>query len=136
MSIDAAWKCLSVEDFISKCNWENLVSQLPNNSTAVKPQNLLLSWQCLTSQDFFSLNNWSGQVIYSDNLQQADFVEQAVVFDLTFNVEQFWQCFNWSGEFNLTEKIDPVDPDKIIEDTEEIIAVAEEFTLNDLSQLF
>lgn len=133
MSIDAAWKCLSVEDFIGKCNWENLVPQVLNDSTAVKPQNLLLSWRCLTTQDFFSLNNWSGQVIYSDNLSQTNFVEQAVVFDLTLNVAQFWHCFTWSGEFNPTPKIEP---DKIIEDTEEVIAAVEEFTLNNLSQLF
>ncbi|MEM8719152.1 MAG: hypothetical protein AAGE84_07560 [Cyanobacteria bacterium P01_G01_bin.39] len=135
MSIDAAWKCLTVKDFINQCNWENLPpkSSVSASSQEIKPQNLLESWQCITTQDFFGLNNWSGQVIFSEHLEQEAITKETFVCDFRYPTVQFWKCFNWLGSPNITPE---AKVDKIINDTEEIIAEVEEFTLNNLSQLF
>lgn len=131
MSIDTAWKCLSVEDFIGKCNWENISIQ-----KIARPQKSLASWQCLSTQYFFELNNWTG-VIISDDIEQQDLIKQEVAFDLTLTTSNFWQYFNWSGKLdNILEKKVGEKVEKTIEDTEKIIAVVEEFTLNNLTQLF
>ena len=133
MSIGNAWQCLSVAEFIDQCNWENSSIKVSDDFSKVTLKQSLAAWQCLTTQDFFILNNWSGQVIFSDNLEQADSIKQAVIFDVTSSNDRFWQCFNWTGKF---DDVAEIVTDKIIKDTEEIIAAAEEFTLNDLSQLF
>ena len=132
MSIKAAWQCLSVDDFISKCNWENIFQKPPANSV-VPHQKSLKSWQCLTAQNFFRLNNWSGQNIVANLFELPGISHEIPVFDLTFTPDQFWQCFNWSKEHSpsLAEK-----RDQAIEEAEEVIEAVEEFTLKDLSQLF
>ncbi|MEM8674823.1 MAG: hypothetical protein AAGF83_13260 [Cyanobacteria bacterium P01_G01_bin.67] len=135
MSSNVSWKCLPVKDFIAQCNWENISLKLPQlaSSNVIKPKSPLESWQCLTTQDFFSFNNWSGQVIFDDDQEQHELIKEAFVFDVTVPLAQFWQCFNWSGISEVTSEIKE---ERIIKETEEIIAEVEEFTLNNLSQLF
>lgn len=135
MSSNVSWKCLPVKDFIAQCNWENISSKLPElaSSNVIKPKSPLESWQCLRTQDFFSFNNWSGQVIFDDDQEQQELIKEAFVFDVTAPSAQFWQCFNWSGIFEVASEIKE---ERIIKETEEIIAEVEEFTLNNLSQLF
>ncbi|MEM9507188.1 MAG: hypothetical protein AAGA16_05795 [Cyanobacteria bacterium P01_E01_bin.35] len=135
MSSNVSWKCLPVKDFIAQCNWENISLKLPQlaSSNVIKPKSPLESWQCLTTQDFFGLNNWSGQVIFDDDQEQHELIKEAFVFDVTVPLAQFWQCFNWSGISEVTSEIKE---ERIIKETEEIIAEVEEFTLNNLSQLF
>ena len=122
------WKCLPVREFISQCNWEQ-ITLAKSAQSAVKQQSLS-NWQCLTAQDFFNLHNWSGQAAFVDGLELAT---ASVDFSLTLESGQFWQCFNWLGEKQTppTEKVE-----QIIEHTEEAIAEVQEFSLNDLSQLF
>lgn|GEM_PF-6620863 len=123
-----AWKCLPVREFIGQCNWENVTQDFAD---VAQFQQSLSNWQCLTSRDFFWLNNWSGQVVFTDGLRQSGWQQQ--VFDLTLKTEGFWDCFNWLGE---KETLAPTKIEQIIEHTEKAIAEVEEFTLNDLSQLF
>ncbi len=132
MSIKTVWKCLSVEEFIGQCNWEN-ISLAESANSVIQQQKSLVSWQCLTAQDFFSLNNWSGQRIFVNSSQQQDISKASLIFDLTSNPDQFWQCFNWTEQQNSSseELIDDV-----IEEAQKLVNVVEEFTLNDLSQLF
>ncbi len=132
MTIKTVWKCLSVEEFIGKCNWEN-ISLAESANSVIQQQKSLISWQCLTAQDFFSLNNWSGQRIFVNSSQQQDISKASLIFDLTFDPARFWQCFNWTGQQNLSSdnRID-----EVIEEAQELVDAVEEFTLNDLSQLF
>lgn len=144
-----AWQCLSVREFIGVCNWENrAIARTPNSGDRISRS--LSSWRCLTARDFFSLNNWSGKVVYAESSGQSTVVP--VAFALTLPTERFWQCFNWTGKPNSSlEAISEVD--EAIEQAEEArkdvagvppvesieqeaIAAVEEFTLNDLSQLF
>jgi hypothetical protein len=46
---------------------------------------------------------------------------------------QFWPCFNWLGEKEIPS---PQKVEQILAQTKEAVAAVEEFTLNDLSQLF
>ncbi|PSB12079.1 hypothetical protein C7B62_03220 [Pleurocapsa sp. CCALA 161] len=134
MSTIAAWQCLYVQEFISQCNWEN--TALPASATSVsisQSRKSLASWQCLTTQDFFALSNWSGTRISLDPVDDLDHLSRKVVFDITLPSGQFWQCFNWSG---VKETPAPQKIEQILEQTKEAIAEVEEFTLNDLSQLF
>lgn len=119
--MNTAWKRLSVAEFIDRCNWDCA----PSSSKAIAERQSLANWQRLTTQKFFALQNWSGRVA---GLTLAE----EVVFDLTRESRQFWQCFNWSGE----KKLVPERVESILEDAQEAIAAVEEFTLNDLSQLF
>jgi hypothetical protein len=130
MSTIAPWQCLRVQEFVEQCNWNNLPPQTSAKFVAQRRQSLE-SWQCLTAQDFFALSNWSGKAISVDDLVQSE-VEQ-VAFSTTLAAAQFWQCFNWTGEqaAPALQKIE-----QILEDTKEAIAEVEEFTLNNLSQLF
>lgn len=134
MSTIAAWQCLHVQEFISQCNWEN--TALPVSATSVsvgQNRKSLASWQCLTTQDFFALSNWSGKGISLDPVDDLDHLNRKVAFDITLPSSQFWQCFNWSG---AKETPAPQKIEQILEQTKEAIAEVEEFTLNDLSQLF
>ena len=130
MSIKATWKCLSVEEFIGKCNWENISLAEPANSV-IQHQKSLVSWQCLTAQEFFSLNNWSGK-IFAYSSQQQDIDRVSLIFDLTLNPTRFWHCFNWTGQNLASAEL----IDDVIEEAQKLVNAAEEFTLNDLSQLF
>ena len=131
MSIETAWKCLSVGEFISRCNWENIT--LTSVNSVIQYRESLKFWQCLTSQYFFSHNNWSGQVVSVDSLQLPNISKEIAVFDVTLASDRFWQCFNWSGQQNIS----PIDrQSQTIEAAEELIEAVEEFTLKDLSQLF
>lgn len=121
--MNTTWQCLSVKEFVNECNWEGVLpttvsSQLQN----------LESWQCLTTQKFFSLSNWDGRLIFSAGDREV--IEPTSTFDLTLPSDRFWQCFNWSGDRPTNRG------DEVLEETKEIIAAVEEFTLNDLSQLF
>ena len=118
--MSAAWKRLSVAEFVDRCNWDYVSS-----SQAITLERSLENWQRLTTQEFFALQNWSGRVASST-------LTEEVVFDLTLESKQFWQCFNWSGAKNLS----PERVESILKDAKEAIAAVEEFTLNDLSQLF
>ncbi len=131
MSNDTAWQCFSVDEFISQCNWNNVLPQASVHS-ATKSR-FLASWQCLIAQDFFALNNWSGQVIFANTFEQHEVTKQTVSYDVTLALSQFWQCFDWSGKspnYTVTKA------DRAIENAVEVIVAVEEFTLNDLSQLF
>jgi hypothetical protein len=130
VSAIAAWKCLSVKEFVSQCNWKNIALQASATSVA-QGIKILTSWQCLTTQDFFALSNWSGKVVSVDGLEQS--AREQVTFALTLGSGQFWQCFNWSGE---KETPAPQKVEQILAQTKEAIAAVEEFTLSDLSQLF
>ena len=121
--MNTAWKCLSVAEFIDRCNWDSA----PSSATARSRQESLANWQRLTTLEFFTLQNWSGRVVANG----STLVE--VVFSKTLENSRFWQCFNWSGE---REKPAPDRVESILEDTKVAIAAVEEFTLNDLSQLF
>lgn len=123
MSTSTAWKCLSVTEFIDQCNWQGC---LPKSKTNTVKQYTSTSWQCLTTQEFFSLSNWDGRSLLADTSQVN---VQPVAFDLILPTEQFWQCFNWSGEPQISQN-------QVIEDVKDIVDAVEEFTLNDLSQLF
>lgn len=129
MSNDAAWQCLSVDEFISRCNW-NVLPQISADS-AIQLKSLA-SWQCLTTQNLFALNNWTGQVILSDTFEQREITKQTIIFDLTLVTRQFWQCFNWSKNSSRTVN----QADEAIENAIEAVVAIEKFTLNDLSQLF
>ncbi|NJK57338.1 MAG: hypothetical protein HC939_15695 [Pleurocapsa sp. SU_5_0] len=134
MSTIAAWQCLHVQEFISRCNWENTAISVSATSVSVgQSRKSLASWQCLTTQDFFALSNWSGKAISLDPVDDLDRLSRKVAFDITLPSGQFWQCFNWSGE---KETPAPQKIEQILEQTKEAIAEVEEFTLNDLSQLF
>jgi hypothetical protein len=130
MSTIAPWQCWRVQEFVEQCNWNNLPPQTSAKSVAQRRKSLE-SWQCLTAQDFFALSNWSGKVISVDDLAPSE-VEQ-VTFSTTLATAQFWQCFNWTGE---QAALSPQKIEQILEDTKEAIAEVEEFTLNNLSQLF
>lgn len=130
MSTITPWQCLRVEEFVEQCNWNNLPPQTSAKSLARRRQSLE-SWRCLTTEDFFALSNWSGKVISVDDLVQSE-VEQ-VAFSTTLATAKFWQCFNWTGEQAAPS---PQKIEQILEDTKEAIAEVEEFTLNNLSQLF
>ena len=120
--MSTAWKRLSVAEFIDRCNWDCA----PSDPQAIALRQIsLANWQLLTTQEFFALQNWSGRVAGST-------LAAEVVFDLTRESRQFWQCFNWRGE----KKLVPERVESILEDAKEAIAAVEEFTLNDLSQLF
>lgn len=119
--MNTTWQCLSVKEFVDECNWNGV---LPTTVSLPKLPDLA-SWQCLTTQKFFSLSNWDGRLI---SLGDREAIEPT--FDLTLANRQFWQCFNWSGDRQMNRA------DKVLEETKEIIAAVEEFTLNDLSQLF
>jgi hypothetical protein len=129
----ATWQCLKVQEFVSQCNWENIAPQTSAQSVALRRKSLE-SWQCLTTKDFFALNNWSGKlgtVITADALEHS--AREEFAFDMTLASGQFWQCFNWLGEKATPA---PQKIEQIFEQTKEAIAAVEEFTLNDLSQLF
>jgi hypothetical protein len=130
MSTIAPWQCLRVQEFVEQCNWNNLPPQTSAKSVAQR-RKTLESWQCLTAQDFFALSNWSGKAISVDDLAQPD--REQVAFSTTLAATQFWQCFNWSGEQAAPS---PQKIEQILEDTKQAIAEVEEFTLNNLSQLF
>lgn len=133
MSTIAAWQCLHVQEFISQCNWENTALPVSAISASVgQSRKSLASWQCFTTQDFFALSNWSGKAISLDPVDDLDHLSR-IAFDITLPSGQFWQCFNWSGE---KETPAPQQIEQILEQTKEAIAEVEEFTLNDLSQLF
>ncbi len=129
MSNDAAWQCLSVDEFINRCNW-NVLPQISADS-AIQLKSLA-SWQCLTAQNFFALNNWTGQVILSNTFEQREITKQTIIFDLTLVTRQFWQCFNWSENSSHTVN----QADEAIENAIGAVVAIEKFTLNDLSQLF
>lgn len=131
MNTIAAWKCWSVKEFIERCNWDKSIA--PSADSRVNLKQALTAWRCLRAADFFSLNNWSGTAIYTDHKGEID--KPQVAFSLTLPTNQIWQCFNWSGESDeVNSTLDAID--EAIQDTEEAIAAVEEFTLNDLSQLF
>jgi hypothetical protein len=130
MTTIAPWQCLRVEEFVGQCNWSNLPPQTAAKSIAQRRKSLE-SWQCLTAQDFFILSNWSGKAISADDLVQSD--REEVAFSMTLAAEQFWQCFNWTGEQAAPS---PKKIEQVLEDAKEAIAEVEEFTLNNLSQLF
>lgn len=121
--MNTTWQCLSVKEFVDECNWQGVLS------TTVSLPKLpdLASWQCLTTQKFFSFSNWDGRLILASS-DRENSVKQT--FDLTLPNGQFWQCFNWSGDRPTNRA------DEVLKETKEIIAAVEEFTLNDLSQLF
>jgi hypothetical protein len=130
VSTIATWQCLSVEEFISQCNWKNIA--LPTAATSVAQRRKdLTAWQCLTTEDFFALSNWSGKVVSVDVLELP--AREQVTFGLTLTSAQFWQCFNWLGEKEIPA---PQKIEQILEQTKEAVAAVEEFTLNNLSQLF
>lgn len=129
MNHDAAWQCLSVREFIGKCNWDGAIAVLSQPSDRL---NFLTAWQCLTTRDFFTLNNWSGTAVYAED----SVVNKTPVFSLTLPTNQLWQCFNWSGISSNSSEISEEIEQEVIEQAEEAIAAVEEFTLNDLSQLF
>lgn len=124
------WKCLSVKEFASQCNWENIA---PTTSVVAvaQLQKSLEDWHCLAIKDFFSLQNWSGQMPAGELESQTRQIIS--VFDITASSERFWQCFNWSGEKATPS---PAKIEQILEETESALAEVEEFSLNDLSQLF
>ena len=126
MSHDASWQCLSVREFVGVCNWDRTIAVLSQPSDRL---NSLAAWECLTTRDFFTLNNWSGTAVYADN----SVVNKTPVFSLTLPTNQLWQCFNWTGEANSS--VEAI-VEEVIEQASEAIAAVEEFTLNDLSQLF
>ncbi|MEL6580827.1 MAG: hypothetical protein AAFQ14_13840 [Cyanobacteria bacterium J06621_12] len=130
MNTIPAWKCLSVAEFINQCNWKNNRSPARIRS-AVEQRKALTDWKSLTTKSFFALSNWSGQAFVPSDLTLAAPAKTA--FDLTFASNQFWQCFNWSGD---KPALAPQKAEQILIQTEEAIAAVEEFTLNDLSQLF
>ena len=126
--MSSAWKCLPVQEFIRQCNWEQ-TTLAKSAQSVIKRQQSLSHWQRLTAQDFFNLHSWSGQAVV-DGLELAT---ASVDFSLTLGTGQFWQCFNWLGE---KETLTAEKVEQIIEHTEEAIAQVQEFSLNDLSQLF
>jgi hypothetical protein len=130
VSTIAAWQCLSVNEFISQCNWKNISFQALTTSVAQR-KNVLTAWQCLTTEDFFALSNWSGKVVSVDGLEQS--AREQVTFAVTLTSAQFWPCFNWLGEKEIPS---PQKVEQILAQTKEAVAAVEEFTLNDLSQLF
>ena len=120
--MSSIWQ-LSVKEFVDKCNWNGV---LPTTVGSPGIQDLA-DWQCLTTQKFFSLSNWDGRLIFSSG-DRITAIERA--FDLTLPSGQFWHCFNWSCDRPTNRA------DEVLQETQEIIAAVEEFTLNDLSQLF
>lgn len=132
MNTTATWKCLSVKEFIGQCNWENKSIAASADSRA-RLKNALAVWRCLKVADFFSLNNWTGKAVYADGEGEID--RPQIVFSLTLPTSQIWQCFNWTGESDeINSTLNAIE--ETIQDTEEVIAAVERFTLNDLSQLF
>jgi hypothetical protein len=130
MSTIAPWQCLRVEEFVEQCNWKNLPPQTSAKSIAQRRKSLE-SWRCLTAQDFFALSNWSGKAISADDFVEPD--KEQIPFSMTLVAAQFWQCFNWTGEQAAPS---PQKIVQVLEDAKEAIAEVEEFTLNNLSQLF
>ncbi|MEM6614253.1 MAG: hypothetical protein AAF652_18795 [Cyanobacteria bacterium P01_C01_bin.72] len=130
MSTIPVWKCLSVEEFINQCNWENKRSPVEVESV-IQSREYLINWQSLTTNQFFALSNWSGQALLANDVTLA--VPEETAFALTLATNQFWQCFNWSG---IKPTIAPQKVEQILKETESAIAEVAEFTLNDLSQLF
>lgn len=132
MTTKTAWQCLSVDEFVSKCNWENILQQTAVNSLTQQGKSLT-AWQCLTAQDFFCFNNWSGEANHIDLFDLQDISKTSSVFDITSTPKQFWQCFNWSGQHNLSsiERSEAA-----LTGAEELVDAVEEFTFNNLSQLF
>lgn len=129
MNTNAGWKCLSVREFIGQYNWENILPQADSEAIALV-RKTWATWRIVKAEEFFAFNNWEGSATFIDS--SGINLEPAVVFDLTLPTGQLWRCFNWSGESNnSSNKID-----EIIQNAEEAVAAAEEFTLNDLSQLF
>ena len=128
--MSSTWKCLSVGDFVSQCNWSQITLETSGRSL-VQRQQSLGNWQCLTIRDFFALHNWSGKAGLTESIE----VNPNVVpdFCLTLPTRQFWQCFSWSGAKSSPA---PDKVDQIIEATEKTIAEVQDFSLNDLSQLF
>lgn len=151
MNYDVGWQCLSVREFVGRCNWDRALA-VSQPSDRLKKS--LTAWRCLTTRDFFTLNNWSGIAVYADDST----VNTTLVFSLTLPTNQLWQCFNWTSSSNSSveaiaeEIIEQAEgarkdvagvPPVVLKDTpsdksieQEAIAAVEEFTLNDLSQLF
>jgi hypothetical protein len=136
MSIETPWKSTSVKNFVDNCNWMGIssslfteIAELSQSTTKLRAS--LILWKSLKTQVFFELNNWDGKSIYVDAVNQAIQKKQIKVLSFTLSNNQFWQCFNWSDQANLSSEI------KVSESTKvEEVFPTEQFTLNDLSQLF
>ena len=160
-----AWQCLSVREFINVCNWENrAIAQKSNSGDRI--QRSLASWRCLTARDFFSLYNWSGKAVYVESSRQSiapvaftltlptdrfwqcfnwtgkansslgaiSEVDEAIEYAEEARKAKRGGLGGFPHEPSLQEDVAGVPPVKSIE--QEAIAAVEEFTLNDLSQLF
>lgn len=118
MSSQDSWSCLSVEKFLSLCNWEGQKKR----GGAAKKQN---SWQCLSVQEFFRHCNWQGQPLENRNWherERASFLKE--------QVSEFFQFIPWEGnpEIGFLPKVSPIP---------ELIPKARlETTFTDLSELF
>lgn len=127
-----SWKCLSVKEFTSQCNWDN-VAPITTAVAVAQLQRSLENWQCLTIEDFFARHNWSGELSATAVDLELQARQIIPVFDLTASSQRFWQCFNWSGEQASPE---PAKIEQVLKATESAIAEVREFSLDDLSQLF
>jgi hypothetical protein len=133
------WKCLTVKEFISNCNWQELLPQVSPKSVNQLNQlkDYLASWQSLTAYKFFTLNNWNGQTNLFNTEDEVDSNNRAIAFSLILPINQFWQCFIWPGQLELATEQSPVAVTESSQISASFSTKAEDtFTLKDLSQLF
>ena len=129
MSLNVAWKSLSVAEFIDNCHWlgwqPEVITEVNELSRSLKElKQSLLGWQTLTTQDFFALNNWNGLSILPINVSETTAVYEKQTFSFTLKNKLFWTCFAWDGPAITAQKTKP------------IAEPAPEYTLDNLSQLF
>ncbi|MEL6495383.1 MAG: hypothetical protein AAFQ41_09705 [Cyanobacteria bacterium J06623_7] len=128
--MNTSWKCLTVAEFMARCNWLNLDVTSASAQTVSLSQSLV-NWQILTIEEFFARENWSGKLTAVDAVNQSLIATNT--FDITAPNDLFWQCFNWQGEQTQPS---PQQVESVLADTKAALAAVEEFSLNDLSQLF
>jgi len=140
------WQCLSVEDFFHQNNWSGRLKQL--NFQAVVDLNSLGSQEIEIGENLEdNLHNISEikaqTLINTQEMITAETpltsVEKSPVltataisnqpFSLTLSVQDFWAAFDWQGKPAIA--VLPQSKTKKANSSQE-----EEFTLDDLSQLF
>lgn len=122
MSSQDSWSCLSVQHFLSLCNWEGKTEAGERGRWGAQEKQT--SWQCLSVQQFFSLCNWEGQPLENCNWEHA-----APSSRLTMQVREFFQFIPWEGnpEIGSLPKASFIPP---------TLSTSVKTTLTDLSELF
>ncbi len=113
MSRQDSWSCLTVQQFLHFCNWED--KPLESYQWQQEEKSIQASWSCLTVQQFLRFCNWEGQAKAGEQSEPLPLYSSAPLPNghtswQRLSVKEFFSLCNWHSLPLETQNWQHLDP--------------------------